>query len=122
MTPGLYNLSIYRGDTYRWQFLLWADAAKTEPADLTDVEVKAELRDKPGGATVYGTFTTTVTLPNIIDMLLPATLSGTLPAKASWDLQLTYPNDDVATVLAGSVSVTMDVTETVVAAATVARR
>lgn len=112
MTPGVYNLSIYRGDTYRWQFKLWEDAAKTDPADLTGVTVKAEIRDKPGGAVVYATLACTLTMPNIIDVLLDADSSSLLSSRGSWDLQLTYTNGDVATVLAGTVSVVADVTDT----------
>ncbi len=36
-----YPLGIYRGDTHRWSFTLWADAGKTTPADLTGVAVAA---------------------------------------------------------------------------------
>jgi hypothetical protein len=110
MTPGVYNLALYRGDTYRWQFLLWADVAKTEPADLTDVTVKAEIRDKPGGA-IITPLPCTITAPNIIDAVLSSAACQALDAKGSWDLQLTYASGDVATVLAGAVTVTADVTD-----------
>jgi hypothetical protein len=124
MTPGVYNLALYRGDTYRWQFLLWADVAKTEPADLTDVTVKAEIRDKPGGLTITP-LTCSITAPNIIDIVLSSAECQALDAKGSWDLQLTYVGGDVATVLAGSVTVTPDVTdstETVVLMTTTTHR
>jgi hypothetical protein len=107
MTPGRHALTIYRGDTYRWQFHLWADAAKTVPVDLTDVEVEAEIK------------TISVTLPlevvvtelNTIDMLLSAEGSRTLVVgQGAWDLELTYLSGDVATVLAGPVKVIQDVT------------
>ena len=35
MIPADYNLTLYRGDTGRWRFVLWADAGKTQPLDLT---------------------------------------------------------------------------------------
>ena len=110
MTPGVYNLDLYRGDTYRWQFKLWTDAEKTDPADLADVTVKAEIRDKPGGLTITP-LTCTITEPNIIDAVLSSAASQLLGAKAAWDLQLTYASGDVATVLAGTVTVTADVTD-----------
>lgn len=109
-TPGNYPLKLYRGDTYRWQFKLWDDAEKTIPTDLTGVTPKAEIRDKPSG-TVKATIACTVVAPNIIDAVLSAADCALLPAKGQWDLQLTYTDGDVATVLAGTVDVTLDVTD-----------
>jgi hypothetical protein len=109
MTPGKYALLIYRGDSYKWQFKLWSDTAKTVPLDLTGVTVKAEIRDKPGG-NVLGALTCVVTLPNIIDASLAAAETATLTSGV-WDLQLTYTGGNVSTVLTGLVTVTMDVTD-----------
>ena len=39
-----YPLRIYRGDTYRWRFMLWADPDRTVAVDLTGVVVGAEIR------------------------------------------------------------------------------
>jgi hypothetical protein len=110
MTPGNYNLTIYRGDSYRWQFKLWSDPAKTQPVDLNGVIVKAEIRDRSAGK-LLATLACAVELPNIINVALDAATSHAMPAKGVWDLQLTYPSTDVATVLAGAVSVTDDVTD-----------
>ena len=111
MTPGTLALSIYHGDSYRWQFTLWQDPGKTVPADLTGVIPKAEIRQSAGGALV-STLDLTVQMPNIILAVLTSTKSSALPKSGgSWDLQLTYPNGDVQTVLLGSVTVTMDVTD-----------
>ena len=112
MTPGKYALAIYRGDSYHWQFKLWADTAKTVPVDLTGVTVKAEIRDKSGGA-ILGTLTCVVTMPNIIDASLAADDSALLKSGV-WDLQLTYTGGAVSTVLAGAVTVTADVTDSTV--------
>jgi hypothetical protein len=109
MTPGKYALLIYRGDSYKWQFKLWSDAAKTIPLDLTGVTVKAEIRDKPGG-NVLGHLTCVTTMPNIIDASLTAANTATLTSGV-WDMQLTYAGGDVSTVLTGLVTVTMDVTD-----------
>ena len=121
MKPGNFPLSIYRGDTGRWQFKLWNDTAKTVPIDLAGVTAWAEIRDKPGGKKL-AILTCVVTQPNIIDMTLPATESMKLPVAAAcspsgstgasgvWDLQLNYENQDVMTLLAGPVGVTADVT------------
>lgn len=107
MLPGEYALDLYRGDTKRYQFKLWADAAKTVPADLTGVTASAMIRDKLNG-TLIAELTCTITEPNIIDM--PITSDQTYPAKGVWDLQLTYPNSDIVTVLKGPVTTTADVT------------
>lgn len=109
MTPGRFDLDIYRGDTYAWRFLLWQDVATTVPVDLTGATAKAEIRDQPGGGQV-GAMTCVVTLPNIIEATLPAAVSATLPTAAVWDLEVTFPGVRVNTMLAGEVTVTADVT------------
>jgi hypothetical protein len=110
MIPGTMNLDLYRGDTTRWQFKLWLDAEKTDPVDLTGVTAKAEIRDKPGGKNITP-ITCVITMPNIIDATLTAIDSALLPAKGAWDLQLTYTGGDVATLLAGKVTVIADITD-----------
>lgn len=108
--PGSYNLDIYRGDTQQWQFVLWEDEDKTQPIDLTGVAVMAEIRDKPAGAKITE-IACTVVDPNIINAYLSADISHALPIKAGyWDLELTYPGDIVTTILAGSVTITPDIT------------
>jgi hypothetical protein len=114
MIPAVFDLTLYRGDTGRWQFKLWADAAKTIPADLTGVTADAMIRDKlPTGAVAIH-MDCTITAPNIIDMVLTSAISQTLPIKGFWDLQLTYPSD-VLTVLKGAVTVIQDVTNEAIA-------
>ena len=110
MTPGSLPLTLYRGDTYGWRFVLWADAAKTTPADLAGVIAKAEIRDKSAGTNITPLLCT-IEMPNAILVTLGATASARLPAKGMWDLQLTYPEGEVATVLAGAVTVAADVTD-----------
>lgn len=109
MNPGTYPLQLYRGDTYRWQFTCFDDVAQTMPSDLTGATVNSQIRDKPGGSYIC-VLACTVTLPNIINMVLAAADSASLPNSAAWDLQLTYASGDVATLLAGPVNVTADVT------------
>ena len=110
MIPGTMNLNLYRGDTTRWQFTMWLDAEKTEPLDLTGVTAKAEIRDKPGGRKITP-IECIVTLPNLVNASLNAANSALLPAKGAWDLQLTYSGGDVATLLAGKVTVIADITD-----------
>ena len=110
MTPGAYSLTLYRGDSYHWQFTLWSDANKMQPVDLTGVTAKAEIRDRSGGSTIVP-LTCTVVMPNIVNAQLTSAACTTVPAAGVWDLQLTYMNGDVTTVLAGGVTVTPDVTD-----------
>ena len=110
MIPAVYNLTLYRGDTGRWQFKLWSDAGKTQPVDLTGVAVDAMIRDKALASAFSMHLDCTITTPNIIDMVLTSIASSDLPAKGVWDMQLTYSNGDVVTPLNGIVTVTQDVT------------
>jgi hypothetical protein len=110
MIPGGYALNIYRGDTHVWRFVLWQDPEKTEPVDLADVTVKAEIRDRPAG-TVIHPIAITVTLPNVVDAKLSSAETKALPANGRWDLQLTDAAGWVSTILAGVVKVTGDITD-----------
>lgn len=111
MMPGDYPLMLYHGDSYEWQFKLWLDEGKTVPLDLSDVVAKAEIRDKPSGLNVY-TLQCSILLPNIVTVILPTALSLTLPiGNLVWDLQLTYLNGAVNTIMAGAVTVSPDVTD-----------
>lgn len=110
MPPSAFPLNLYRGDTFRVQFQTWSDAGKTQPADLTGVEAKAEIREQPSGVVIVP-IDCTITLPNIIDLLLTATNARLVPARGVWDLQLTYPGGDVLTIVAGPVTQTLDVTD-----------
>jgi hypothetical protein len=109
--PSAYDLTVYRGDTYTWDFRLWNDVGKTQPTDLTGIMVKAEIRDRPAGSLIVP-LTLTVILPNTIHASLDAPHSSQLPVPTGvWDLQLTYPDTSVLTVLGGNVAVTADVTD-----------
>lgn len=114
MRPGDYPLDLYRGDSYSWQFKIWTDQAlPPTAADLTGVTAKAEVRDTPGGL-LLATLTCTITLPNTILVKLPAALwTGLNRKQAAWDLQLTYADLSVVTIIAGAVTVTPDVTDSV---------
>lgn len=122
MLPANYNLSIYRGDTERWQFKLWTDKAKTQPADLTGVTTNAMIRDKATVGSYSLSMECKVTLPNIIDMVLTADQSRNLLITGGvWDLQLAYLSGDVKTVLKGTVVLAQDVTRPNAAVAQVTR-
>jgi hypothetical protein len=110
MTPGNFNLNMYRGDSYAWRFILWNDAVKVDPVDLADATVAAEIREKPGGLTIL-VMPCVVTLPNIIDITKEPDMYADCPVKGVWDLQVTFTTSgEVHTPIAGSVSVSPDVT------------
>jgi hypothetical protein len=108
MQPANLPLEIYRGDSMRLRLKLLDQAQ--QPIDLTGVTAKSEIRDRPAGTQITE-LTCSITLPNIIDLLLSATDSHSLPTNGVWDLQLTYQSGDVVTPLGGQVQVTPDVTD-----------
>jgi hypothetical protein len=114
--PGTYPLSLYRGDTYAWQFTFWTDTAKTQPLDLTGSTPKAEIRYSTGGVDVLA-MTCTLTPPNIVNVSLPAATWTAWPFKPSsrpsWDLQITTAGGAVTTYVAGPVVVVGDITDSV---------
>ena len=111
MQPADYALDIYRGDSSRWRFRMWSDAEMGVPSDLTGVTARAQIRNAPGG-TMVAQMDCTVTLPNIVEMFLPASVSHRLSInKGAWDLQLTYDSGEVNTPVGGAVTVTTDVTD-----------
>lgn len=110
MTPGSFDLDLYRGDSYHWTFVLWQDKNKTIPIDLNGATVKAEIRDKPSGAAIVH-LTTVVTLPNTIVMTMTPAMYADCPVEGVWDCQVTFSDLDVHTVLRGFVGVTADVTD-----------
>jgi hypothetical protein len=109
-TPSNYPLALYHGDSSRWVFRFWRDPAKTDPADLTGVTVRAAIA--VGGAAVA--LPCSVSLPNEITRTLDgATWSGIALGSGRWDLELTDATGWVSTPLAGAVSVRADVTSAV---------
>ena len=106
MIPGSYDLCLYRGDSARWQFRLWTDTEKTNPVDLVGATAAAQIRPGYGGQATD--MQCAITPPNIVDMLLPAGKSP--PSKGLWDLEITYANGEVQTVLTGKVTTQGDIT------------
>lgn len=124
MTPGKYDLRLYRGDTYSWTFRLWHDAGKTDPVDLETAEVAAQIRNKSGGEIVIDLPCEVVSSGppgnpdwNTIHTTIPADHWASAPGLGAgmWDLEITYADGTVQTVLAGKVTVTGDVTHSTAA-------
>jgi hypothetical protein len=112
MLPGKLDLDLYRGDDARFYFRVWLNSARTQPADLSEATAKSEIRDKVGATgTLIGAFTCTIEAPNIVNLTMTAAESTVLPGKGVWDLQLTYENGNVRTLLYGAVKVVNGVTD-----------
>lgn len=114
MKPGVFNLDLYRGDSYAWRVLLWNNTASTVPTDLTGATAAAEIRDKTAGSRVVP-LGCTITLPNIIDVTMLPDDWPECPSSGIWDLQVTFTGGRIRTVLAGSVKTTGDVVDSVAA-------
>ena len=110
MMPGRYPMALYRGDTYKWRVVIWLDAQRAYPFDMTGMVTKAEIRPQPTGAKSW-LIGTTITLPNIVDLHLSSGTCHQLPDQCVWDLQITTITNDVFTVLRGDVQVVDDVTD-----------
>jgi hypothetical protein len=104
-----YPLAVYRGDTAGWRFVLWKDAAKTQPFDLTGAKAAAQIRDRPDSSNIVN-MVCAVTLPNTVDVTLSAAAAAVTPS-GQWDLQITAANGTVTTVVAGPVKTTADITQ-----------
>ena len=101
--PGVYNLSLYRGDSYIYHFLIWDDEALTIPSDLNGVVARAQIRDRQNGALLIEG-QCSIVLPNTIVMEIRADdwIDVERRDTGYWDLQ-TVQNIIVTTLLAGRV-------------------
>jgi hypothetical protein len=105
------DLALYRGDTDGVPFRLWQDVIGGTPFDLTGVLARAQIRDVIGGILLVE-LVVSITLPNEINVSLPASSWAAFPRRSSgvWDLELTYPGAVVRTLVAGAVTISGDVT------------
>jgi hypothetical protein len=110
--PGVFDLNLYRGDSYHWQARLWEDAPGGTPTDLTGATAKSEIRDKSAGTKVVE-LDTAIIPPNVVDITMTPAMWLDCPATGVWDLQLTMPSGEVRTALTGKVTTTPDVTDSV---------
>lgn len=97
--PGYLPLTLYRGDSYWWRLVVHADVTGASGAGAVRV----------GGVVVP--LVATVIDPGTIDVELAAEAWGDAKrGRGDWDVQLTWPDGRVYTVLAGPVVVGGDVT------------
>ncbi len=100
------SLTGTRGDTAHIVILMKSGGT---PADLTGCTVKAQVRSAPNGYIVFS-FTPDLTHLSTGYIYLDATAAVTAAVKvteAYWDVQLTYPNGTVSTII-GPAAVLID--------------
>lgn len=101
------NIKAYQGDTFSPE-LTFTDA-NDDPLDFTDVTFKMQIRKKDGTlmqTLIQGT-DLTVTLPNIISF---GTIIDVEKGIYEYDLQGTWSDDSVVTLLGGQFEVIKEVT------------
>lgn len=108
--PLAFPLAVYRGDTFTSpRFVLWHDAAGTQPVDLTGCTVTAQARPAADCDRVVD-FDCVVTLPNTVYVSLDAAASATMTTGV-WDMQVLDSVGQVTTYVCGPVAVTPDITQ-----------
>ena len=109
--PPKTNITHYRGDSLVLQLRLWTDAGKTNPADLSEATVRAQVREESDDAEVAASFDVEVTGNTVVANLSPKS-SRDLPAKGFWDIEVDWYSDDtsVQTVAGGGLVTQPDVT------------
>jgi hypothetical protein len=103
-------LQIYQGDDFA--ATVTVVNADNTPADLTGYTPKAQIRRDVADRqpTVVMELTVTVGLPNSTYMSLTHEQTGLLTGSYVWDLQITDASGAITTILAGSMSMTQEVT------------
>lgn len=101
------NIKAYQGDTFSPE-LTFTDA-NDDPLDFTDVVFKMQIRKKDGTLmqTLLQDTDLTVTLPNIISF---GTIIDVEKGVYEYDLQGTWSDDSVVTLLGGQFEVVKEVT------------
>lgn len=117
--PRQADLTLYQGDD--WAATVNVLNLDMSPADLTGYTAQAQIRRSVADQdpVVAAELQATVELPNLVLLFLSHAQTTLLAGQYQWDLQLTSPQADIVTILAGGVNVTQEVTR---GAATLAGR
>lgn len=104
------NISHVRGDSLVLQLRLWADAGHTQPADLSEATVCAQVREDYDDTEAAASFDAVIDGGTITLNLSPKS-SRDLPPKCVWDVEIDWFSDDssVTTVAGGGLVVQPDV-------------
>lgn len=119
MQPAEQDIEIYQGDTFDLFLRLKKLTAPLTYTyiDLTDAVPKAQVRATADAVGVLAEFTCALSdqvatpggLLAVLSKVQTAALAST-PPDFVWDLEITFANGDVKTILAGKVTVTKQVT------------
>lgn len=107
--PTNVDLAFWKGDSLEFIVKFTDDAQPPNPINLTGYTPAAVMKASFSSTTTY-TFATTVQNTNEVRVYLSSAISKTIPAgDYIWNLQVTAPNGDVRTYLAGDVTVYAEV-------------
>lgn len=105
--PQNIDMTFWKGDSQ--EFVVKFKNELGAPMTITGYTPLAVIKSSFNSPTSY-TLTTTVQNTNEVKVYLPSSISKTIPAgEYIWNLQLTAPNGDVRTYLAGDVVVYAEV-------------
>lgn len=109
LLPAQYNLVVYRGDTYEWQFEIFA--IDGNPVDIKDWRFKAEIRTAVDGQLMASmNEMSRDDAAGRIVLRLTNDQTRQLTSDGEWDLEAITNDGWVRTVLFGTVTVEGDVT------------
>jgi hypothetical protein len=103
--PARWPIRVYQGASYALAVAVTSDG---DPADLTGMVAKAEIRNRPGGKLI-ASFETAV-VGSTVEVLLTPEEAVKVRQDAHWDLRLSRPGF-ARVLLAGPVTATERVTE-----------
>lgn len=103
-TVQIYDIKVYQGDSWSQEFQF--------PFDITNLDLKAQIRTYPNAPALYATFNVEKLSANNAKFTLTTKQTAYLPARAFWDIQSTDPSDTTfeRTHIRGQVFVTQQVT------------
>jgi hypothetical protein len=106
--PTELDLELYRGDDYVFQGRFTEDGA---PVNLTDWEIRAQVRSRPTGPLLASFGITIVSYENgTFDAVLPGSATTGLPNTCVWDLETIDSIGRTRTRVAGQVRMEGEVT------------
>lgn len=108
--PANYDLRLYKGDYFPLKLTLKDNAGVA--INLTGYTAKAQIRVNFDDPAPYNFNATINAAAGEVNFELPSTVSSTIPAGSYiWDVQVTDPNGNTRTYIAGDVSVHDEVTK-----------
>lgn len=115
--PGNYSFNIYQGDTVSFPVTYKEGPEGSETGvDLGGTTLAGQVRTTPEAPSATATFTVTADAdqganPGLMQVTLAAADTANLTASTyAYDIQITWPDSTVQTILYGTLTVTKEVT------------